>query len=165
MNKAQFLQQVETKLKETEKRLRGICSEESAIKPVPDRWSAKEILGHLIDSALNNTIRFINGQFQCNLIFSGYDQDRWVILQHYQEESWESLIKLWSELNKRILKIIEAIPEEILNNEYQEHNLDHIAWKKVSKNQPATLSYLIEDYFRHMQHHLEQIFSMYPGHN
>jgi hypothetical protein len=48
---------------------------EVARKPAPDRWSKKEILGHLIDSAGNNHQRFVRAQLQGELRFPGYEQE------------------------------------------------------------------------------------------
>lgn len=42
----------------------------------PAKWSKKEILGHLIDSATNNHHRFVRVQFETNLKIS-YDQNKW----------------------------------------------------------------------------------------
>jgi hypothetical protein len=54
-----------------------------ALKPAPDRWSKKEILGHLIDSAANNHQRFVRAQGTPRLEFPGYEQEFWVATQAY----------------------------------------------------------------------------------
>ena len=58
---------------------------EAATRPAPGKWSRKEIIGHLIDSASNNHGRFVRAQLQDDLIFAGYDQEEWVRAQRYQE--------------------------------------------------------------------------------
>jgi hypothetical protein len=44
-------------------------------KPAPDKWSKKEILGHLIDSAANNHQRFIRAQYE-NIPTIVYDPNK-----------------------------------------------------------------------------------------
>jgi hypothetical protein len=72
--------------------LKAISDEASRVSPAPGKWSPREIVGHLIDSASNNHQRFVRAQFQDDLVFSGYDQDRWVAVQRYQEAPWSELI-------------------------------------------------------------------------
>jgi len=144
-------------LESTEKKLKVITEKESAIKPSPEKWSSKEILGHLIDSSVNNMIRFVSGQFKSDLVFSGYDQNEWVIAQNYQNAEWNFLIDLWKMNNLQIVRIVELIPNDVLKRSTKNHNYDQIAWKELSKNESATLEYLIEDYIGHMKHHLNKI--------
>ena len=144
-------------LESTETNLKTITEEQSAIKSSPEKWSSKEILGHLIDSSVNNMIRFINGQFKNDLVFSGYNQNEWVIAQNYQNAKWNFLIDLWKTNNFQIVRIIELIPNEVLKKSTTNHNYDQIAWKELSKNESTSLEYLIEDYIGHMKHHLNQI--------
>lgn len=51
------------------------------------QWSPKQIIGHLIDSAANNHQRFVRAQFTDDLVFPGYEQEAWVEVQHYNDES------------------------------------------------------------------------------
>jgi hypothetical protein len=37
---------------------------------------------------------------QDDLVFAGYDQDRWVALQHYQEARVGDLLTLWASFNR-----------------------------------------------------------------
>ena len=141
-----------------ESRLKLIGESESGIKPSPNKWSSKEILGHLVDSSINNIPRFINGQFQDNLVFNGYDQNKWVDAQNYQDEKWIIIIDLWKLNNLRLIHVVESIPNNILIRTFSRHNYDIIAWKEVQRDKPVNLEYLIRDYFDHMKHHLNQIF-------
>ncbi len=136
-----------------------MTEEESAARRAPGKWSAKEILGHLIDSAANNHQRFVRAQFTDELVFPGYEQQEWVAAQHYQQASWPSLIELWLNYNLHLLHLISHIPEAKLTTERRVHNLDRIAWQTVSRNEPVTLEYFIRDYIGHLQHHLRQIYA------
>ena len=44
-------------------KISAIPEKEFSAKPLANKWSQKEVLGHLIDSAQNNLRRFITGQY------------------------------------------------------------------------------------------------------
>jgi hypothetical protein len=139
-------------------RLLQMSEAESERRPAEGKWSAKEIIGHLIDSAANNHGRFVSAQFKDDLVFAGYEQEKWVAAQHYQEASWSSLLELWRSYNQHLLHLSSFVPPEILTRQVDHHSLHKIAWKPVDENSPATLEYLIRDYVDHLNHHLRQIF-------
>jgi uncharacterized damage-inducible protein DinB len=121
------------------------------------KWSAQEIIGHLVDSASNNHGRFVRGQLTDDLFFPGYDQAAWVIIQQYSARDWSELIELWRTFNSHIAHVVERIPQDVASQPRSRHNLDEIAWKTVPREQPVTLEYFVRDYVAHMKHHLAQI--------
>ncbi len=145
-------------IEETSERLLSMTEAESEMRRADGKWSAKEIMGHLIDSAANNHSRFVTGQLKDNLIFSGYKQEEWVAVQQYQQASWATLVNLWKFYNLHLLHVAACIPEEKLKQPCQVHSLNKIAWKLVDEGEVATLEYLILDYIAHLKNHLRQIF-------
>jgi uncharacterized damage-inducible protein DinB len=143
-------------------RLRGLGDEISARRPAPGKWSPREIVGHLIDSASNNHQRFVRAAFQDDLVFPGYDQDRWVALQRYQEAPWGDLLTLWSSFNQHLARVMAAIPADVRRREHTSHNLDRLALRPVTSGAPTTLEYFMEDYVLHLQHHLRQMLETRP---
>jgi ribosomal protein S18 acetylase RimI-like enzyme len=141
-------------------RLRAIPEKQAAHRPQPNAWSAKEILGHLIDSAVHNHGRFVNAQTKDDLVFPGYNQEQWVQIQQYQQEPWDALITLWHAYNQHLLHVVTLIPADLLNKPRHPHSLDHIALHPVPADQPTTLHTLIQDYILHLQAHLQQIFTL-----
>jgi len=137
--------------------LSSISDLESETPRQAGKWSAKEILGHLIDSATNNHARFVTAQLKDDLVFDGYDQEAWVVKQRYQQSSWFELVTLWKYYNLHLLHLVASIPEDVLKQPRPRHSLNTIAWKPVDEAKPATLEYLIRDYIEHMKHHLRQI--------
>lgn len=137
--------------------LRAISDEASRHCPAPGKWSPREIVGHLIDSASNNHQRFVRAQFQDDLVFSGYDQDRWVAVQRYQEAPWSELIDLWAGFNRQLGRVMAAVPESTRLKPHTRHNLHEIAWQTIAEGEPATLDDFMADYVGHLQHHLRQI--------
>ena len=139
-------------------RLRTVA-EEAVLPPGLDGgWSARQLLGHLIDSAANNHGRFVRAQFVEDLVFPGYDQERWVAAQHYDGEAWSTLVELWRLYNDHLAHIIDHIPEAVLLRLRSSHTLEVIAFHPVKADEPASLDYLIRDYIGHLQHHLAQLF-------
>ena len=155
----QFLREFRETIVNATGRLRNIPETQSGQKNSPGDWSAKETIGHLIDSAANNHQRFVRAQFTDDLVFPGYVQDQWVSSQNYRDESWSELIQLWSSYNLHLVHVASAIPEDVLTKPRSRHTLDQIAFNLVDKNDPATLEYLIRDYLDHLRHHLNQIFA------
>src|SRR5215470_13258387 len=83
-------------------------------RPAPDRWTIKEVLGHLIDSAANNHQRFVRAQFVSELVFPKYEQNEWVRSQHYNEIAWSELIEFWRRYNLHLAHVIQNIAPEAL---------------------------------------------------
>jgi hypothetical protein len=126
-------------------RLHAISDSAASQKPAPDKWSTKEILGHLIDSAANNHQRFVRLQLQPELTLPGYDQDNWVRLNHYQQTPWSDLVTLWSAYNRHLATVIESLDEAALGHVWHASDGD------------LTLQFIATDYVRHLTHHLKQI--------
>jgi hypothetical protein len=132
-------------------KLFDISEADSIVRPAPGKWSKKEIIGHLIDSASNNHQRFIRTQETPGLSMPFYSQNFWVERQQYQSEPWKTLVALWTTYNTHLAHVIAQVPADGENN-----------LVTVGDNEPATLKWLAEDYVRHARNHLDQIFANKP---
>lgn len=115
-------------------------------KTSPSAWSAKEELGHLLDSAANNHQRIVRAQLEDNPAMLGYEQNRWIVVHDYQNRDWPELIDTWRALNRQLLAAAEGVPAP--------------AWSRtlsVAGAQPVTLEFVFDDYIEHMVHHLRHI--------
>lgn len=138
-------------------RLLGM-NERRTLEPLaPGKWSTRETIGHLVDSASNNHQRFVRAMFQDNLLFQGYAQDRWVAAQRYQDAPWEDLATLWATFNRHLARVMAATPESVRLKPQARHNLHELAFRPIPPSQPATLDYFMADYVEHLRHHLRQI--------
>lgn len=126
-------------------KLFAIDESEFSARPIESKWSKKEIIGHLIDSATNNHRRFIRGQFE-EIPTITYHPDQWNKFNYYSQMPGTQIIQFWEMYNMQILSIIRLIPEENL----------HI---KVNTGGETSFSiaYLFNDYIDHMEHHLKQV--------
>lgn len=123
---------------------------ELAYTPGPGQWSKKEILGHLIDSAMNNHRRFVLSQLIPEpLQITPYEQREWVALARYQFTPTLELLNLWTLLNQQIARLLENLPATAATQRCEFDN-----------GYSVTLSWLAEDYVVHMEHHVHQIMNL-----
>ena len=127
-------------------RLAGISNERASHKTAENSWSAKQELGHLIDSAANNHQRIVLAQLENNLALPNYDGDRWVERHNYQSREWTDLIALWQAGNSLLLAAAECAPQSAWS-----HTLS------IGGSEPVTLEFVMNDYVDHMSGHLRHI--------
>jgi hypothetical protein len=120
-------------------------AQSSAGNSAPGKWSAKEVIGHLIDSALNNHQRVVRLNIDTRVDLPGYQQNEWVRVQGYADRSWFDLLKLWEVVNLHLAEAIQRTPK---------HSLEH-TWFYDGERVP--LGHIIEDYTAHMNHHLRAL--------
>lgn len=125
-------------------KLKALSEEEFSFKPSPNKWSKKQIVGHLIDSATNNHQRFVRTQFE-DIPEIKYDQNKWNECGFYQSIESQQIISFWTIYNLQILEIVKRIPKENLS-------------KLVSDGEKIwTLEAVFIDYVAHLEHHLKQV--------
>lgn len=130
-----------------EPELRGVSPVDAAQVPAPGKWSKKEILGHLIDSAANNHQKFVRGILADKTAeMPGYEQASWVVNQQYLYQDWTAIIALWAAYNRHLAHIIQNVDPSKLDNTLL-----------ISGQGPYTLSFVMSDYVEHLKHHLLQI--------
>jgi hypothetical protein len=133
---------------DTVSRYFGSASEvEISLKASPEKWSKKEILGHLIDSGVNNLKRFTEIQFeQKPYQIIAYAQDELVIANHYQHAQTAEIVGLWIAINRQMLHVMSKQTEESLSFKI-----------KFSDDSISDLRFLMTDYVDHLEHHIGQI--------
>jgi uncharacterized damage-inducible protein DinB len=109
-------------------------------------WNSKQVLGHLIDSALNNHQRFVRGALEGTYEGPAYEQQGWVNLHGYDGLPWSELVAHWQRQNDLLCAVVERIPED-----------KYDALCRVGTYAPVTLRFLVEDYLSHLHHHADQI--------
>jgi hypothetical protein len=109
-------------------------------------WTRNQIVGHMIDSATNNRQRFVRAGTEGEFTGPNYDQEPWVAAHGYGEQPWGTLLEWWRVEHEILAAVVDRIPAERLE-----------ARCVVGAAAPVTLRFLIEDYFPHQRHHLEQL--------
>jgi DinB superfamily len=128
--------------------LRAVEESTAEIPPAgPSSWSPKEELGHLIDSAANNHMRFVRAALDGFYRGPGYAQNDWVRIHGYRQMPWETLVSTWYLYNSLLAGLVANIPENKLDADC------FIA----SAELPDTLGFVIHDYVLHMQHHIDHL--------
>ena len=109
-----------------------------------EKWSKKEILGHLCDSAFNNLQRIIRVQYE-EIPYIIYNQDEWVKIQNYQNRDIKDVLELWITIHQQFIHLLKIFPES---------KLDSI----IDVGEEVSAKFIIADYLDHQNHHLGQIF-------
>ena len=127
-------------------RYKDLDNETASKRPGADKWTLKEIVGHLIDSASNNQQRFVRLQIVDELVFPGYGKDnsKWLEIEKYNELNFSDIILLWKQYNVLIGNIIKEVDESKLGNYWSKSDGDKI-----------TLKDLMIDYVRHLKDHIK----------
>ena len=129
----------------------------TARAPVPGKWSPREIIGHLVDSASNNHQRFVRMRDRDDLVVEGYEQDAWVAAQRYADAPWAELVVLWMTYNRHLARVMAVTPATARERVRQSHNLHLRAYRPVPSDRAVTLEYFMNDYVDHLEHHLAQV--------
>ena len=120
---------------------------QSLQRPSAGAWCAREIVGHLLDSACNNHRRFVMGQSPGLARFDGYEQDTWVARQRYADEPWRDLVAFWAAYNRHLAHVMRTIPAEAAAR----------GALAPDGSATVTVAFLMHDYVRHLRHHVAQI--------
>lgn len=124
--------------------LRAVSDIASTVPRGAGKWSPREELGHLVDSAANNHQRFVRAALSSEYSGPSYVQEAWVRIHAYRDQPWEEIVGFWHQYNRVIAGVVSAIPDNVLQSPCT-----------VGANPTVTLGWLIEDYIIHMQHHLD----------
>ncbi len=111
----------------------------------------KQIVGHMVDSASNNTHRVIHLQYQKSPFeFPNYatngNNDRWIAIQNYQQEDWETLVHLWKYSNLHFVHVVGNIDPACLEKEWV-----------AAPGEKVSLRAMMTDYLRHFELHIGEI--------
>jgi hypothetical protein len=144
-------QEIFSLIKEWEPKLLALPEDIISTRKNTQNRTIRQILGHMVDSASNNTHRIVHLQYQPRpLIFHNYaslgNNDRWIAIQNYQDENWNNLVQLWKYSNLHIFHVIKNLNSEKLENEWI-----------AAPDKKITLKSMIQDFPRHFKLHLNEI--------
>ncbi len=134
-----------------EPKLSALSAERVSEKRNSQNRNIRQIVGHMADSATNNTHRIVHMHYQQNPInYPDYanhgNNDRWIAIQNYEQENWNELVQLWKYAHLHICHVInQAKPEKLQNK-----------WVSALKEE-VSMKEMISDFPRHFQLHISQI--------
>ena len=125
--------------------------------PKESGWSAREILGHLVDSAAINLLRFKSVLILNKSEFTGYNQTEFVSRNNYDSRNYSDILHLWLSINTALVKLANSLSTDQLSTPLSAETFQKIAFVLPSKKSEENLEFLIYDYFEHLDHHVKQI--------
>ncbi|QGY45620.1 DinB family protein [Maribellus comscasis] len=152
MNQFQYLaDELEALVFEWEGKFKNLSENQIGILKNIQNRTIKHIVGHMIDSASNNTHRIIHLQYsESPLEFPNYatygNNDRWIAIQNYENENWENMIALWKYIHLHLTHVIKNINPAKLDNEWMADKYEKVSLKKM-----------VEDFPRHFKLHISEI--------
>jgi hypothetical protein len=127
--------------------LKAFPEANTSIRPAGDSsWSPREELGHLIDSAANNHIRFVRALIEPEFRGPSYAQNGWVTAHRYQDMPWLQIVEFWYHYNSFLSSLLKQVPE---------NKLQTLCF--VGSGESVSLQFLITDYVLHMRHHIDHL--------
>lgn len=134
-----------------EPRLLSLSEEITSNRRNNQNRTIRQILGHMVDSASNNTHRIVHLQYrESPMIYPNYatngNNDRWIAIQDYQNEDWHNLVQLWKFSNLHIVHVIRNVNPEKLESQWIS-----------GENELVSLQQNIEGYLPHFKLHLAEI--------
>jgi hypothetical protein len=138
----QLISQLRQLLDRVPPALRSISDEKASAGSSTDSWSAKQELGHLLDSAIVNHYRWVRVLSEDNPTLPGYNGPYWVSVHTYQQRNWTDLIDTWQRLNQHMLMLAEGISAS--------------GWQRpaIFDGKLSTLEFMLNDYIHHAADHL-----------
>jgi hypothetical protein len=129
--------------------LEGVSGLRAGVAPQEGKWSAKEVLGHLTDSAVNNLARIVRLEIVLDIEpevrAQNYESDEWVRAQAYVDKEWVQIVQLWRALNEHIAWTMRHVSRE------------HLGRLCIFPDATVTMGFLMEDYIAHMEYHLKAL--------
>jgi hypothetical protein len=123
----------------------GVSDDAASARPLPDKWSAKEILGHVCDTERvisYRALRFARGDTRELL---GFEQDDFVREAHSNARPLADLISELESVRRASIALLGSLPKEAATR------------SGVANKNPVTVRALAYVIAGHAEHHLESL--------
>ncbi len=144
-----IIETLENQIVETAKLLRSLSEEQAGFRYAPDKWSIKEVVGHLIDSERIFSYRALRIARNDKTPLSGFEQDGYVPAGNFDARSLSELLAEFECVRLATMFLFK--------------NLDEPAWSRrgtASENEVSVraLAYIIAG---HELHHVNVVKEKY----
>ncbi|MBN1649142.1 MAG: DinB family protein [Spirochaetales bacterium] len=146
MNQKEISQNIIKEVTDFFDRFKNIDDDTASVNINADKWSLKQIISHLIDSASNNHQRIVRLQIEKRIEFPDYNRDEWLGVGDYNSRKYSDLLSLLKYYNILLANIIENIENVSLDNTW------NMKWSESQEN--ISLGELIEHYLSHLVEHI-----------
>lgn len=144
--RSELIAQYEAGVGEVLKSLESFPENELSARPLPGRWSAREIVQHLADSEMNSAIRLRKLLTEEAPQIQAYDQDAYAATLRYNERDHAPALEAFRGARTTTAQLLKAMTEE--------------DWKREGTHSESG-RYTAEDWLRiyaaHAHGHAEQI--------
>jgi len=130
-------------------RLRDITDEQALVRYEDDKWSVKELVGHLADSERifgTRALCIARGETQP---LPGFDEDSYVELARFDVRPFDSILSEWVTVREANIKLFETL------------DYDAVSRFGVSNGRPITARAIMWIVAGHTVHHLEMLRDRY----
>jgi transposase len=136
-------------IRDTSKFLNTISEQQSLKRYAPDKWSIKEVLGHLSDSERIFAYRALRFARNDKTALPGYESDDYIEFGHFDDRHWQELIDEFETVRRATISFFKS--------------LDETAWIRqgVANNDSVSVRALAYIIAGHELHHIKLIKELY----
>ena len=132
--------------KKLERLITGATASKLRKRPMPDQWSANEIVAHLADAEIVMAFRLRLVLGTPGIAIAAYDQDSWAKSGHYERREPRKSIEQFRVFREANLALLESLTRE----QWKHHGIH-------SERGPETIERMVEVTAAHDTTHLQQI--------
>lgn len=118
-------------------------------RPVPEKWTIRQILWHLADSEIAGAMRFRQVIAEDDPVLQAYDQDAWAARLGYEKRKFSPAIELFRRLRLENHALLSSLPPEAFTRT-----------GRHTESGPVTLLDLLRLYTEHVESHTRQILEL-----
>ena len=140
---------LEEQRQSTPELLRLITEAQSLNRYAPDKWSIKEVIGHLSDNERIFTYRALRLARNDRTALPGYESDDYIEYGEFDKRTWQELITEFQTVRAATVSLYQS--------------LDEVAWTRtgVANNDPISVRAIAYVIAGHELHHLKLIKDFY----
>ncbi len=107
-----LIEQYKAGYEEVARSLEGFPEGELGARPLPGKWSAREIVQHLADSEMNSAIRLRKLLTEESPQIQGYDQDAYAARLRYNERDMAPALEAFRAARSTTAQLFETMTDE-----------------------------------------------------
>ena len=131
--------------------LDGVSEERSTYRYAPDKWSIREITGHLIDAERIFSCRALRLARGDRAHLPGFDENEYVAAASFDARTLRSLVDEWRHVRQATIALFEGLPDEALGR------------TGIASNGPMSARALAWIIPGHERHHADVLRGRYLG--